>query len=247
MNHMSDVLDVVLPAHNESDSIARVLTEFYDQVAVRDHIPVRFVVCEDGSTDNTVAVLTELSQTLPMLLITSGGRKGYSTAVIDGLRATTAPLVAFIDSDGQCDPSDLSDLLRDMDGADLIVGYRSPRVDPAYRRVMSGSFRLVYRRLFPVTLHDPSCPFLVVRREGLEQILSGNVGLLAQGFWWEFNARAVACGLAVRERPIHHRPREAGRTKVYRTTKIPQIAARHLIGLLSLRRELAASKSTAGL
>jgi len=228
----------VLPAHNEGPAIEKTLREFCEVVAVRDGIPVRFVVCEDGSTDDTVEIVTKLSEDLPILLISSQDRKGYSKAVVDGLKAATADIVGFIDSDGQCDPADFSSLYRHLDEADLVIGFRHPRSDPFYRIAMSAAFKTAYRRLFPVRLKDPSCPFLVVHRPALDSILSGRPGLLRQGFWWEFNARAQAAGLRVLEFPVHHRSRTDGETKVYRVRKIPSIAVEHLAALFELRREL---------
>jgi dolichol-phosphate mannosyltransferase len=232
-----DPIDVVLPAHNEGEGIGQVLRDFYG-VNSSKGIPVRFVVCEDGSTDNTVEVIKSLANELPIELITSPERKGYSRAVIDGLRATTAALVGFIDSDGQCDPEDLEHLLSLAPSNDLVVGHRMPRNDAFHRRVMSRSFKFVYERLFPVRLPDPSCPFMVIHQTALEQTLRGNPGLLRQGFWWEFYARANAAGLRTTTVPIRHRKRLAGQTQVYRPTKIPQIALEHIRALFTLRREL---------
>jgi glycosyltransferase involved in cell wall biosynthesis len=236
------VIDIVLPAHNEGDGIGVVLREFFD-VASADGVDVRFVVCEDGSTDNTVEVVKTLADELPITLITSKERKGYSRAVVDGLRETTADVVGFIDSDGQCDPSDLAQLVARLPGNDLVVGYRVPRNDAWYRRVMSRSFKFVYERLFPVRLPDPSCPYMVIRQEVLSEVLRGSPGRLRQGFWWEFYARANAAGLRLATVPVHHRPRLAGETRVYRPTKIPGIAVEHLRALFTLKRELAELRS----
>jgi len=218
-------IDVVLPAHNEGDGIASTLREFYEVVTTKGGIAVRFVVAEDGSTDNTVEVLNGLKDEFPLQLLSFSERKGYSKAVVDGLRATTSDVVAFIDSDGQCDPADFASLIEALPTADLVIGYRNPRHDAGYRKVMSFAFKTVYERIFPVRLKDPSCPFLLVKRPALEAILRGNPGLLRQGFWWEFNARAQSAGLTVRQLPVHHRARTEGETKVYRPAKIPGIAS----------------------
>jgi hypothetical protein len=79
---------------------------------------------------------------------------------------------------------------------------------------------------------------LLINRAGLGKILSGNVGILKQGFWWEFLARAVAANLCIVETPVRHRVRARGVTQVYRPTKVPRIAIEHLIGLYRLRQEL---------
>jgi glycosyltransferase involved in cell wall biosynthesis len=233
-----NIIDIVLPVHNEGASIAATLREFY-QTAAKDGVKVRFVVCEDGSTDDTVPVLTALRNELPILLITGKERKGYSRAVIDGFRATTAPLIGFIDSDGQCDPADFKAFVKKMpEGFDFVLGYRNPRCDHWIRLVMSGAFKCAYRMLFPVTFRDPSCPYLLVKREYLQKALIGKVGTLKQGFWWEFVARMRVTGAKMTEIPVRHRIRAAGETQVYKPLKVPGIAWAHLLGLLALRREL---------
>jgi glycosyltransferase involved in cell wall biosynthesis len=232
------VVDVVMPAHNEGPSIGETLREFHRTASRGGGVDVRFVVAEDGSTDDTCEVVRSVAQDLPVRLLTYPERKGYSKAVVDGLRQTTAPLVCFVDSDGQCDPADLQSLLDALPGHDVAIGYRHPRHDSTFRKLISGAFKMVYERLFPVRLHDPSCPYIVVRREALGPILRGHPGILKQGFWWEFNARVAAAGLSVTEVPVHHRVRASGNTQVYRLNKIPRIAAEHLRGLIALRREL---------
>jgi dolichol-phosphate mannosyltransferase len=233
---------VVLPAHNEADTIEAVLTEFH-RVAAESGIAVSFVVSEDGSTDDTADIVRLLAARLPIELVSEPRRKGYSRAVVDGLLATTSELVVVADSDGQCDPHDLPALIGALDDAtDIVIGFRHDRADSAVRKAMSAAFRLAYRLVFPVRLRDPSCPYMVMRRSALLAALQGRPGILRQGFWWEFNARAAAAGLRTREVPIAHRSRLAGTTQVYRPTKVPRIAWEHLRGLFELRRDIARAR-----
>ncbi len=233
-----DTIDVVLPVHNEGASIGATLREFHRVVMIEGEQPIRFVVCEDGSNDNTVEVLQKLARELPLLLISDPARKGYSRAVIDGFRKTSSDWIAFIDSDGQCDPADFAHLASLRNKGDLIMGWRNPRSDPWIRLLMSGAFRTVYRILFTVPVRDPSCPYLLIKRSALQKILSGKVGILRQGFWWEFLARATAHRIGIVETPVKHRVRTSGVTQVYRATKVPRIAWEHLLGLCYLKREL---------
>jgi glycosyltransferase involved in cell wall biosynthesis len=232
------MIDVVVPVHNEGTSIGVTLREFYDKVAVRSKIPIRFVVCEDGSNDDTVPVLRAVASDLPLKLISDPVRKGYSRAVIDGLRESDTEWVACIDSDGQCDPDDFPHLAALRNGADLIIGWRTLRSDPWIRKLMSRAFGVVYRVYFDVRLHDPSCPYILIRRISLKRILAGNVGILRQGFWWEFVARATALGLTIKEAPVHHRIRSSGKTQIYQPANVPRIAMEHLFGLQKLWNEL---------
>jgi dolichol-phosphate mannosyltransferase len=237
---MHSPIDIVLPVHNESESIGSTLKEFHRVVSFETGIPIRFIVCEDGSRDNTVEVLQQLSQELPILLLTDKMRKGYSRAVIDGFKASTSELVGFIDSDGQCDPADFHTFVEQQRTGDydLVFGYRNPRHDHPVRILMSNLFGIVYRSIFSIPLRDPSCPFLLVRQNSLREILRGNLGILKQGFWWEFVARCVAAGFRIKEIPVTHRARSAGQTQVYLPAKVPRIAFEHLRGLLKLKREL---------
>ena len=233
---MNTPIDVVLPAHNEGESIGLTLTEFYQVVATEQGYPIRFIVCEDGSKDNTVEVIQETAKTLPVLLISENFRKGYSRAVIDGFKASTAPLVGFIDSDGQCDPKDFAALYKEMmaTDCDLVIGYRNPRKDHWIRILMSSLFGMVYRFYFNVGLRDPSCPYLIIKRESLLRVLDGNLGILKQGFWWEFVARVFRRGYSILELPVQHRDRIAGVTQVYKLSKLPGIGYRHFLGLFKI-------------
>jgi len=63
------------------------------------------------------------------------------------------------------------------------------------------------------------------------------LGVLEQGLWWEFTARATQLHLRVNEVPVHHRARSAGETQVYRLGALPRIGLSHILGLLTLWRQ----------
>jgi glycosyltransferase involved in cell wall biosynthesis len=231
-------IEVVLPAYNEAASLATTVREFYQVVHDEQGFTLGFVVCEDGSIDDTRQVAIELTKELPVRVLSSAERKGYRLAVADGLRSTTTELVGFIDGDGQCDPGDFARLYRAMGSHDIVIGHRLPRSDGLTRRLMSRAFGAVYRSLVDVPVKDPSCPFLIMRRGVFGPVLTDDFGLLSQGFWWEFMARAAAAGLSMVEVPVHHRARPAGKTQNFSARKVPRIAVDNLYGLLLLHRSL---------
>lgn len=234
----SERIEVVLPAHNEATSIAQTVRELYHVTHDVQGFPTEFIICEDGSSDNTREVALGLASELPVQVLWSVERKGYTRAVAEGLKATTSNLVAFVDGDGQCDPSDFVRLYQTLGSHEIVIGRRTPRNDGLSRRMMSRAFGIVYHSLFSVPIKDPSCPFLIMRREAIGPVLTKGFGLLSQGFWWEFMARASAAGLSVAEVPVHHRPRTAGKTQNFRPWRIPRIAVENLRGLMLLHREL---------
>jgi len=228
-------IQIVLPVHNEESCIEAVIREIYDEISAQ--VPVEFIICEDGSKDKTKEILQRLSQEIPMKLILSDARKGYSQAVIDGFKLATADYVLALDSDGQCSPKDFWKFYEQRKDYDVLIGWRKPRNDTFSRRLMSGMFKVLHKILFNVPVHDPSCPFLLVKRKVLGAVLN-DLGILKQGFWWEFIARVYGKGFTIKEIPVQHRLRSAGTTKVYHLNKMPKIVSSHVLGLFRVWRQV---------
>jgi dolichol-phosphate mannosyltransferase len=229
-------VQVLLPVYNEAGSIEDTLRELDKTLSPLAR--VELVVCEDGSTDGTREILKRLAGELPMKLVLGTERLGYSRAVIEGWRACTAPYVLSLDSDGQCDPRDFEAFMPRARPDAVIMGWRRTRQDSFARRAMSGLFKVIYRGLTGVRLRDPSCPFLLVPRGGVEYLLRiPTLGLCWLGFWWEVAARFHRAGMPFVEVPVNHRPRAAGRTQVYRVRKLAGIFFGHLVAVARIVRE----------
>jgi glycosyltransferase involved in cell wall biosynthesis len=220
-----------MPVHNEGGAIERTLREWYAELSPA--VDLRFVIAEDGSRDNTKEVLRKLEHEFPMHLDLVEHRRGYAGAVVAGMRATNSPQVLVVDSDGQCDPKDFWRFWEKRENFDVIIGRRLNRRDPLARKLMSRCFGFLHRMLFHATVHDPSCPYLLIRRPVLDKLLPA-LGSLREGFWWEFVARASRAGVRFGELPVGHRDRAAGKTVVYRPSQIPDIAWRNGVGLLKI-------------
>lgn len=224
-------LELLLPVHNEAGSIENTVRELYNELSPR--VQLRFLICEDGSVDDTKEILRRLSQSLPMKLILSVERKGYSRAVKDGMKALEAPYLLCLDSDGQCDPKDFAMFWSVRTQADVVIGWRRHRADSSLRRLMSRTFYRIYQLLYHVPAHDPSCPYVLVKKEVADQLVN-EVGIMQQGFWWEFVARVYRHGFSIQELPVRHRLRSAGTTQVYKFRKLPGIAWRHFVALFEI-------------
>lgn len=240
---MSDVnrtpeLQIIVPVHNEAESIGATLREWHQELSRR--VTMEFVVCEDGSTDDTTTVLTELSEQFPLRLLTAPGRKGYARAVLDGLTVATAPFILAIDGDGQLDPKDFWSFWERRHQHDVTIGWRIARADPVFRRAMSRAFRMWYRVLFTVPVHDPSCPFVLMQQRAVRTLVP-RLGVLRQGIWWEVTARAAGAGLNLAEIPIRSRRRAAGGTRVWKPRKLPGIVVAHGLGLIRIWLETRSS------
>lgn len=224
-------MEVLLPVHNEGGSIEDTIRTMY--VELTKVACVGFIVCEDGSKDNTKEVLRRLANELPMRLNLSDARKGYSRAMREGMEMLEADYLLCLDSDGQCDPSDFSKFWRAKDSADIVLGWRVRRADAFLRRAFSGFFYLLYQMVFRVPVHDPSCPFVLFPK-AVARKLAGELGEMKEGFWWEFVARAHRRGFRIVEMKVNHRQRSAGETQVYRWIKMPGIFFRHVGALWTI-------------
>jgi len=196
-------------------------------------IALRFIICEDGSRDGTKEVLARLSKGFPIKLLSSDESKGYSRAVIDGMKSLDADYLLCLDSDGQCDPKDFGKFWEARNRQDVAIGWRVNRSDNFLRKVLSRTFYHVYQLLYRVPVHDPSCPFVLAHKQVIESVVS-ELGEMKQGFWWEFMARVHRRGFSIREIPVNHRGRSAGKTQVYRLSRMPAIGYQHFVALFKI-------------
>lgn len=225
-------LQVLLPVHNEAESIEKTISEIFEEISPK--VNMEFIICEDGSSDNTKNILNSLMEKYPIKLIMSDERKGYSKAVKDGMKAMDAPYLLCLDSDGQCDPVDFWKFWVGRNQSDIIIGRRIKRADPWLRKILSRIFYVVYKLFFNFPSNDPSCPFILTGKSVIDNLVS-EMGSMQQGFWWEFTARAFLHGYKIKELPINHRDRLAGNTQVYLVKNMPEIGLRHFLALFQIR------------
>lgn len=229
MNHLS----IVLPVYNENDSIESVLKEWKQELN-KLNIAYSFVVCEDGSTDGTKELLLLLQKKYPLILNQKQKRRGYGSAVIDGITSSSSEYILCVDSDGQCDPKDFFRFWNNKEKAHAIIGWRKKRADPLQRKIFSAIFKTIFVIFFPTTIHDPSAPFVLFKKQNIAPHIK-YLTYLREGFWWGFIGMSFKKNLTVHEIPINHRKRIKGKTQVYRTDRLLDIFFRNLFGLYKLK------------
>ena len=232
-------LEILLPIHNEAESIEATIRELYDEISPR--VDVGFIICEDGSRDNTKKIVRRISKHIPMRLNLSEERKGYSRAVREGMAMLEADWILCVDSDGQCDPKDFWKFWDSRNSGDVLLGWRVHRRDTFARKAMSRFFYLIYQAVFHTPVHDPSCPYVLCKRATAHR-LAGDLREMKQGFWWEFVARVHRAGHRIVELPVRHRLRAAGVTQVYQPSKMPGIFIRHVAALFRIAAQTRAHR-----
>src|SRR5260370_14018967 len=128
-------LSVILPAYNEAQVIASTVSTVQ---SVLDGWKVDFeiIVVNDGSTDQTGAILAALAARNPRIrFVTHAVNQGYGAALVSGFAAATRELTFFMDADGQFDISDLRTFFLFIDRYDAVIGYRVDRQDSWFRKL----------------------------------------------------------------------------------------------------------------
>ncbi|RIV88688.1 glycosyltransferase family 2 protein [Aurantiacibacter xanthus] len=116
-------MSVISPSYNERDN----MRAFTDALAsALKGIEWELIVVDDDSPDGTYEEVLKIGAINPRVrCIRRVGRKGLSSAVVEGILASSAPVVAVIDADMQHDETVLPQMLAKIDGgADLVVGTR---------------------------------------------------------------------------------------------------------------------------
>jgi len=202
-------LSVVLPAFNEEANIERVAR---DCVAYLDGggLDYELVVTNDGSHDQTGAVLDRLAAELPRLRPQHHPQnRGYGAALRTGFEAATKRFVFYMDGDGQFDIRELDNLLPlATDEEHIVTGYRIERRDPFMRRLNAKLFGgWLVRLLLDVKVRDLNCAFKLIPKKVLDAITLESTGALINA---ELYGRAVRKGFGIKEVGVHHYPRTAG-------------------------------------
>jgi len=232
---MSNSLQILMPAHNEGKNIKNHLTKVNN--ILKKKIKFSFLICEDGSSDNTLDILKKLKKKFKIRILSKKEKQGYSTAVMSGIKIANADYLLIMDSDGQCDPRQILKFWNARKKADLVVGYRIKRKDFLYRKFFSDFAKFVYGFFFNVKLKDPSFAFSLIRKD-VYKSLQNFTPSMPEGFFWEYNARAIYKGYKILEIGIEHKKRKYGDTQIFHVWRLPKIALINFIGLLRVKIDL---------
>jgi glycosyltransferase involved in cell wall biosynthesis len=202
-------LSLVIPVYNEAENIAAVAAEAVTVLrGLGRPFEVLFVNdCSSDATSDEIARAHERWPECRELPLPEHG--GQAVALLTGLHAARAPLIATMDGDGQNDPQDLPALLALVEAGkcDFACGWRVDRHDSVARKVMSRIANFVRGAILRDGVHDSGCQLRVFRREivGALQPME-----LLQSF---IPALVVAAGYRVAEKPVKHHARRGGRSK----------------------------------
>lgn len=169
------MLSLILPTYNERENLPLVLQNLR---SILNDIPYEIIVVDDNSPDGTWNVAREIAERDEHVhVIRRVGRRGLSSAVIEGFLASKGTVLAVMDADGQHDLQLLPTLYAAVTGgSDLALGSRyvaggSVGQWDERRHTMSKIATALAMRLCKVKATDPMSGFFAIERKAFEEIL----------------------------------------------------------------------------
>jgi glycosyltransferase involved in cell wall biosynthesis len=211
---MKDVVYFVLPAYNEEANIEDVIRQWHpvcEKINADGH-DARLIIANDGSKDNTFAIMKQLHSKYPFFTPLDKPNSGHGATVLYLYRYAIENGAKYIfqtDSDGQTLPEEFWPMWENREKYDFQIGTRGGRQDGASRVFVTKTLRLVVWLMFHVWVKDANTPFRLLNVEKLKPILGiipqdynlANVAVSAIAVRWHYNIGWY---------PITFRPRQGG-------------------------------------
>ena len=215
------LLSVVIPARNESGSLPSTLGDCLT-VLRREQVPFELIVVDDGSTDDTISVVSNLDDPA-IRIIANPGENGFGLAIRFGIEQAAGDVIAIMMADASDSPEDLVKYYR-------VIDY------PSHKLLMNRLANLFIRVVFGLRFNDITNAFKCYRRaaiDGMMPLISPHFNLTV-----EMPLKAIIRGYSFKVVPISWTNRKEGVSKL----KIKEMGSRYLFIVLYLWLEKALSR-----
>jgi glycosyltransferase involved in cell wall biosynthesis len=207
-----DELSVFFPCYNEEKNVTNTFNKALPIIKnTADKWEVIFI--NDGSKDNTAKVLEKIKLKYPknIKIITHNPNRGYGAAFKSGIYNAKYKWIAFTDSDGQFDFSEIKNFIKKQQesNADLVIGYYLSRQVSKTVILTSKIWEIIVYLLFGLKVTDIDCGFKFISKKVVDTIpkLEAERGAFISS---EFLIKAKKSGFKIAEIGVHHYPRVEG-------------------------------------
>ena len=166
-------ISVVIPLYNEAESLPE-LYAWIDRVMNANGYTYEVIFVNDGSTDESWQVITDLSKTSEHVRGIKFRRNyGKSPALYCGFEQAQGDVVITMDADLQDSPDEMPERYRMIkeEGYDLVSGYKQKRYDPISKTLPTKLFNATARKISGIkNLHDFNCGLKAYRQAVVKNI-----------------------------------------------------------------------------
>ena len=216
--HPLSLLSVVIPARNEEGCVGSAVEHLHLELRLKN-IPHEIIVVDDGSTDRTWELLTQIRAKLPELSpVKNEGPHGFGRAIVRGLDHMKGDAVVIMMADESDDCRDVSRYWQELNkGWDCVFGSRFMTgggvVDyPKIKLFINRLANFFLKILFAIRLNDTTNAFKAYRREvidGCRPLISPHFNLTV-----ELPLKAIVRGFSWTVIPVTWRNRRTGEAKL---------------------------------
>lgn len=170
---MSERLCVVMPVYNEQEAIGPVLEKW---ARALDDLKIDYTIrpYNDGSKDNSLAVMREVAKNLPRVEVKDKTNGGHGNTILTGYREAAADgfdWVFQIDSDDEMGPEKFGELWEKRGDYDFLVGIRDGRVQALPRKIISFVSRCCVKLFYGrKTIWDVNTPYRLMRTSAFKDV-----------------------------------------------------------------------------
>jgi glycosyltransferase involved in cell wall biosynthesis len=198
-------ISVLVPAKDEAENLPEFVRQCADALAAEPY-KVELIVVNDGSDDDTAAVLQRLATDYGFLrVVTHRAQRGIADALRSAAEVATGRVFVFYPADLQFLPAEIPSLVGPIraGNADIVTGTKQGNYEKAF---VSRVYNWLCRRLFGIRVSDLNAVKAYRREVAL--------AVPPRPDWHRFMVViGAADGFRVTERPVTLLPRRAGRSK----------------------------------
>lgn len=206
---MQPEISVVIPVYNEEAGLANLFARLYPAMDALD-LPYEVVFVNDGSRDNSVAILAEQYRKRPDVtrVVLFNGNYGQHMAILAGFEQTRGEIVITLDADLQNPPEEIHKLIAKMrEGYDYVGSIRRKRQDSAWRTVASKAMNRVRERITNIHITDQGNMLRAYGRNVIDLVNQcGEVNTFVPALAYKFARKPT-------EIVVEHEERAAGESK----------------------------------
>lgn len=210
----SYTVSLAAPAYNEAGGLETIVTEWLSYLKGAPFIAdYEVVVCNDGSRDETGAILDRLArQNSHVRAIHLAKNQGAAAALSKAIAATRLDWVLLLDSDGQFSVTYLMPMLKKVEaGAKVVVGVREKKEDSLFSRVGTQASAMLCNLFFGTHFADFNSAFKLVSGPLLRSLTLEAKGL---NYSTDVTAKLLERRMDMTELPIIHQPRGSGKSSM---------------------------------